>query len=286
MHNDGMMMAQWKVTYYTNLNTCAISPKPEISYVEIQIYALVTMKQNWNHLHWMDIAVITHNVHSVMCTQCTLHTEPQCKASTNTHEDNKEKNSFKHIEIKKVKWKTQVHWSFKSLESSWMCKGLVATCKLRVLSLELSLWKTYKTWFQSTTKCSTISHDSLLNGSLLKFQDELFSIMKTNGNANSKLLGLDGPCWKLPDPECTLHSVNSYKSLGMAKQNFDLTLRLWNWWITSLRFDNPCWSQVRVVWIVIFLQGGRVMWPIVVFIVTTFQKPSRGPFAKWGKGKK
>jgi hypothetical protein len=38
-----MMMHNEK---YTNLNTCAINPKPEITYVEIQIHALVMMKQN------------------------------------------------------------------------------------------------------------------------------------------------------------------------------------------------------------------------------------------------
>jgi hypothetical protein len=113
----------------------------------------------------------------------------------------------------------------------------------------------------------------------------LLSLMKTNGNANSKPLGLNGPSrWKLQDPKCTLHSVNSYKNLGMAKQNFDLTLRLQNWWITSWSFNNPCWFEVRVIRIVIFLGGWEGdMWPIVV---KTLQKPSRGPFAKWGRGKK
>jgi hypothetical protein len=57
------MMAQWKVVYYTNMNTCANNPKPKITYIKIWIHALITMKQNsnswgcwqwwnktWNHL--------------------------------------------------------------------------------------------------------------------------------------------------------------------------------------------------------------------------------------------
>jgi hypothetical protein len=86
----------------------------------------------------MDATSIIHNVHSVVCTQCTLHTHSHNAKPQWTHiKTTREKKSFKHIEIEKVKWKAQVHYSFKGLETSWMCKGLVATCKLRVFSSNL-----------------------------------------------------------------------------------------------------------------------------------------------------
>lgn len=47
-YDQRTMMAQWKVAYYTNLNTYASSPKPKITYVEIIIHVLITMEQNSN----------------------------------------------------------------------------------------------------------------------------------------------------------------------------------------------------------------------------------------------
>jgi hypothetical protein len=52
----------------------------------------------------MDATAITHNVHSVVCTQCTLHTHSHNAKLQRTHiKTIRKKKSFKHIEIEKVK---------------------------------------------------------------------------------------------------------------------------------------------------------------------------------------
>jgi hypothetical protein len=68
-----------------------------------------------------------------------------------------------------------------------------------------------------------------------KFQDALLSLMKENGNAKS--LDPNAPShWKLQDLECIVLVVSSYKSLSMAKWDFNLVLGLQNRWITSFRY--------------------------------------------------
>jgi hypothetical protein len=58
------MIAQWRVAYYGNLNTCANSQKLKITYIEIQIPTLVGWNKTRNHLHHMDVIAIIHNVDS------------------------------------------------------------------------------------------------------------------------------------------------------------------------------------------------------------------------------
>jgi hypothetical protein len=77
--------------------------------------------------------------------------------------------------------------------------------------------------------------------------------------------------------------VSSYESPSMAKQNFGLVIGLWNWQITSLRFNNQCWSSVKVVQIVI--GGGEVTYSMLLFSSSQHYKNPRGPFVKWGREK-
>jgi hypothetical protein len=117
-----------------------------------------------------------------------------------------------------------------------------------------------------------------------KFQNELLSLMKANGNA--KLLNLNVLShWKLQDPKCIVLIVSSYKSLGMAKRDFNLVLRLWNRQITSLRSNDPCWSYVRVAWIVTFSRGKRTTCGMLLSSSLWHYKNLGGPFVKWGREK-
>lgn len=84
-----MMMAWWRATCYTNPNTCINSQKPEITYIQIQIHALVVIKQNpksiaqvamiqnQNNLHRMDATTITH--------KCNVHTHNHNAKPQQTH---------------------------------------------------------------------------------------------------------------------------------------------------------------------------------------------------------
>lgn len=124
-----------------------------------------------------------------------------------------------------------------------------------------------------------MTHHKIL---ITKFQDELLSLMKTNGNA--KLSGPNIPFhWKLQDLKCIVLIVKSYKRLGMAKWDFNLVLRLQNWWIISFRSNDPCWLGEGCT-NCHFLKGMKGWHVACCFHHHDIIKPKRS-FCKW-RGKK
>jgi len=83
-----------------------------------------------------------------------------------------------------VKWKAQVHWSFKGLETSWMWKGLVATCKLRVFRLSK-----HDSNLQPIVALSVTTHYSMVIAKVSRW------ITFTNENKWKCQLQAVGPQW-------------------------------------------------------------------------------------------